>query len=171
MSQSELAERSGLSLRTIQRIENDKNDPRGYTLKVLSEALSIPFEELSPVARHPTEEARRTIGLINLSALSAFIIPFGNLIVPIMLWSKYNSHPEIDRAGSRIVNFQVLWSLVTYSLLIVAPFIDSRISLPVPLIFMVLSVAFLINLIAVLLAAKKIREGNFQVYKIGLRLL
>lgn len=36
LSQADLAGKTMLSLRTIQRIENDKNRPRGYTIKVLA---------------------------------------------------------------------------------------------------------------------------------------
>jgi transcriptional regulator with XRE-family HTH domain len=36
LSQEELAEKTGLSLRTIQRIENGESIPRGDTLKRLS---------------------------------------------------------------------------------------------------------------------------------------
>jgi len=39
LSQDDLADKSGLSVRTIQRIENGESTPRGYTLKRLSIAL------------------------------------------------------------------------------------------------------------------------------------
>ena len=39
LSQEELAEKSGLSLRTIQRIENGETDPRGDSLRRLAAAL------------------------------------------------------------------------------------------------------------------------------------
>lgn len=42
LSQEELSERSGLSLRTIQRLENGESVPRGDTLKRLTNALELP---------------------------------------------------------------------------------------------------------------------------------
>jgi transcriptional regulator with XRE-family HTH domain len=42
ISQEELSERSGLSLRTIQRLENGESVPRGDTLKRLTNALELP---------------------------------------------------------------------------------------------------------------------------------
>ena len=45
LTQEELAVKSGLSVRTIQRIESG-TIPRGYTLKTLASSLSIPEEDL-----------------------------------------------------------------------------------------------------------------------------
>jgi transcriptional regulator with XRE-family HTH domain len=41
LSQEELAEFSKVNLRTIQRIENDENEPRGKTLNLICEALDV----------------------------------------------------------------------------------------------------------------------------------
>ncbi len=41
LSQEELAEKAKVSLRTIQRIENNENIPRGFTLKSILAALKI----------------------------------------------------------------------------------------------------------------------------------
>ena len=45
-SQELVAEKSGLSLRTIQRIENGETEPHGETLKRLAIALNVTPEEL-----------------------------------------------------------------------------------------------------------------------------
>lgn len=42
LSQEDLSEKSELSLRTIQRLENGKSEPRGDTLKRLTNALELP---------------------------------------------------------------------------------------------------------------------------------
>lgn len=42
LSQEELGEKSGLSIRTIQRLENGESVPRGDTLKRLTNALELP---------------------------------------------------------------------------------------------------------------------------------
>ena len=41
LSQEELSEKSGISLRTVQRIENGESTPRGDTLNRLADALEI----------------------------------------------------------------------------------------------------------------------------------
>ena len=42
LSQEDLSKKSELSLRTIQRLENGKSEPRGDTLKRLTNALELP---------------------------------------------------------------------------------------------------------------------------------
>jgi transcriptional regulator with XRE-family HTH domain len=44
-SQKELSEQTGLTLRTIQRIENNEVKPSLYSLKVIGEALKVDFSE------------------------------------------------------------------------------------------------------------------------------
>lgn len=46
-SQEELAKKSGLSLRTIQRVENGESQPTGETLKRLSNAFDLTLDELT----------------------------------------------------------------------------------------------------------------------------
>jgi len=46
LSQEELAKNSGLSLRTIQRVENDETIPTGETLKRISAVLNVTSNEL-----------------------------------------------------------------------------------------------------------------------------
>jgi len=45
LTQEELSKKSGISARTIQRIEKGK-EPKGYTLRVLAKALMIEENEL-----------------------------------------------------------------------------------------------------------------------------
>ncbi|WP_374364877.1 helix-turn-helix domain-containing protein [Cloacibacterium sp.] len=45
LTQEELAEKSGISVRTIQRIESG-TEPKGHTLKALSKSLEISQNEL-----------------------------------------------------------------------------------------------------------------------------
>ena len=44
LTQKELSERSNVSVRSIQRIENAELVPRSYTLKTLASILDIPYE-------------------------------------------------------------------------------------------------------------------------------
>ena len=43
MTQEELADKTELSARTIQRIENGEVDPRAYTLQMIAQALEVDF--------------------------------------------------------------------------------------------------------------------------------
>lgn len=50
-TQKELAELSGISIRSIQRIENGVLEARSYTLKTLCSILDIPWEKVTTVAQ------------------------------------------------------------------------------------------------------------------------
>ncbi len=65
-TQQELAELSGISLRSIQRIENGEVMPRAYTLKTLTEHLGISIEQ-SAVVSHST---RKKMNLVQKRIMS-----------------------------------------------------------------------------------------------------
>lgn len=51
LTQKELSEKSRISIRSIQRIENGELIPRTYTLKTLAETLGLSFDEFLVAAR------------------------------------------------------------------------------------------------------------------------
>ncbi|WP_459212207.1 helix-turn-helix domain-containing protein [Aquimarina rhabdastrellae] len=62
LSQEYLAEESRVSLRTIQRIENNESQPTGETIKRIAHALDIPLTELTGVnAIAETNDLKATI--------------------------------------------------------------------------------------------------------------
>ncbi|WP_293953025.1 MULTISPECIES: helix-turn-helix domain-containing protein [unclassified Sphingobacterium] len=46
LTQQELADRAGVSLRTVQRIEKGTEEISGFSLKQISQILEIPLEQL-----------------------------------------------------------------------------------------------------------------------------
>lgn len=62
----------------------------------------------------------KSIGsLIHLSALSQYIIPFGNYIFPLLLWSsKKDKSAFVNHNGKQALNFQL--SMLLYSLIALA---------------------------------------------------
>lgn len=48
-TQKELSERSNISIRSIQRIENGEIIPRSYTLKTIAEVIGTPFEAFTKI--------------------------------------------------------------------------------------------------------------------------
>jgi transcriptional regulator with XRE-family HTH domain len=133
LSQEELAEKTGLSLRTIQRIESGETKPRGDSLRRLCEALGATMDvfiddktfegndqevrtvndpDAFPVKS--LEENRGFLVMMNLSAL-AFLMPWTGLGIaaPLALWLIYRDRiADVRAMGRRIVNFQITWLLV-----------------------------------------------------------
>jgi hypothetical protein len=71
-----------------------------------------------------TKNIKNTASLLHVSAFSKYIIPFGNYIIPILIWtSKKDSEKFIDENGKQVLNFQI--SLLLYfiiTLIICIPF-------------------------------------------------
>lgn len=110
-SQEELAENSKVSLRTIQRIEKDETDPRGATLKAVCDALQINIEDILDYGKH---EDKTYLIFLHLSVLVFCVIPFGNIILPLILWlNKRDKIVDVNIQGVNILNFQIVWTILS----------------------------------------------------------
>lgn len=137
LTQTELAEKSKLSLRTIQRIEAG-NIPKGFTLKSLANVFEIEAEKLISVPEVINVDRAK---LINLSTLLGLIIPFGGIIFPLILTQKT---PDLTNKtiGKNIVSIQIILAAVLSLLLIVSPFIQKVLTWKFP-VFMIPLLVFL----------------------------
>ncbi|WP_333601483.1 DUF4870 domain-containing protein [Flavobacterium sp.] len=62
---------------------------------------------------------KNTATFLHLSALTQYIIPFGNYIFPIIIWSsKKNESEFVDQNGKQVLNFQL--SIFIYSIILCA---------------------------------------------------
>lgn len=68
-SQKELSEKAGLTLRTIQRIENNEVKPSLYSLKVLGEALGIDLANVELRSEAKPYEFNFTIKITDMNQL------------------------------------------------------------------------------------------------------
>ncbi|RZK02001.1 MAG: helix-turn-helix domain-containing protein [Flavobacterium sp.] len=155
LTQTELAEKSKLSLRTIQRIEAG-NTPKGFTLKTLADTLEIEPEKLIfPTETTSTDRAK----LINLSVLLGLIIPYGGIIFPLILTSKTDDTLNKE-LGKNIVSVQILLAVLLSVLLIISPFLQKYFTLGFPL-FMVPLIFFLcLKVVIVVLNGMSLNQKN-----------
>lgn len=64
-----------------------------------------------------TSNEKNLATVIHLSALTQYIIPFGNYIFPIVIWSSKKDESEfLDANGKQILNFQL--SIFVYSVVL-----------------------------------------------------
>ena len=60
------------------------------------------------------QQIRNWSMLCHLAALASLLIPFGNIIGPLIVWQiKKNELPEIDPHGKESLNFQITILLIT----------------------------------------------------------
>ena len=73
-TQLDLSEKSGLSLRTIQRIENDENKPSVYSLRMIGEVLNYKFNlKKFKIMRNIFEKENRNYLILILGLISVSI--------------------------------------------------------------------------------------------------
>tara|TARA_R110000765_G_scaffold78827_3_gene155189 strand:+ start:3251 stop:3823 length:573 start_codon:yes stop_codon:yes gene_type:complete len=123
LTQEELSKKSGISARTIQRIETGK-EPKGHTRRVLAQALEIEENELlqkEPKQEQPeisptTEDSKEValinyslLKLINLSSIPFIIIPPLNIIVPFVLMLTLK---QKNRFTKQLISLQILWTII-----------------------------------------------------------
>ena len=74
LTQVDLSEKSGLSLRTIQRIENDENKPSVYSLRMIGEVLNYKFNlKKFNIMRNIFEKENRNYLLLIFGLISVSI--------------------------------------------------------------------------------------------------
>lgn len=141
MTQAELAGKSGLSLRTIQRIEAG-SILKGYTLNTLAKTLDTEPENLLP--DNPGKDIARA-KKINRSALFGLVLPYGNIIFPLIL--TYKTNDELNKElGQQIVSVQILLSAILSVTMIISPFIQKALLITFPLFLIPLITLIVIKL-------------------------
>ncbi len=110
LTQEELAEKSGISVRTIQRIESGQ-EPKGFTLKALAKALEVHesyFEE-NKIPENGDYTTQRWNKIINLSTLPFIWLPPLNILIPLALffWKK-----QINPVTKKLLSIQIIWTLI-----------------------------------------------------------
>jgi len=87
LTQEELADRTEISSRTIQRIENGEVDPRAYTLQMIANALEVEFSLFVVNKSDEDKEVQvdnenNWFGLLHLSGLLPLFFP------TLILWNQ-----------------------------------------------------------------------------------
>ncbi len=164
LTQEELSDISGVSIRTIQRIESG-NELKGHTLKALVKALAVDKSELIENKDQELEMNYGLIKLINLSSLPLVIIPLANIAIPIIImFAKKQFNP----LTKQIVSNQILWSIFSIVVFfLIAIFVDGLFlgnELDVALTYMIPTI--LINIFIILRNAAEIDKSQKLHYKL-----
>ncbi|MFT5779312.1 MAG: transcriptional regulator with XRE-family HTH domain [Crocinitomicaceae bacterium] len=145
LTQDELAEKSGVSVRTIQRIEAG-SALKGHTLKVIALALNVDQSELNNSTEEAVQYNYTRIKLINLSSLF-FFIPLCNILFPLLIMQFTKEKNTITK---QLVSVQIMWTILSAASFIISPFLQKWFSLNRQLILVVLMVCFLVNIYIIL---------------------
>ncbi|OCK53302.1 DNA-binding protein [Chryseobacterium sp. CBo1] len=178
LTQEELAEKSGISARTIQRIEAG-TEPKGYTLKTLAATLGISEKDLlipeiiieedvieeEIISAENKEASNFTLTkIINISSLPFSWLPIANFLPPIliMLFTK-----ERNPIVKQIISLQIFLAVICPIIFMTVVFFKlGKASVLVTMI-----VLTLINVFIILRNAYEIDNKKCLYFKLNFNLL
>lgn len=101
--------------------------------------------------------------LCHLGALAGYIIPFGNVLGPLIFWLiKKDQYAEVDRQGKDALNFQIsmtLWVIASAILILLVIGIFALIALGI------------LNLILIIVASVKSNNGERFKYPLSIEFI
>lgn len=101
LTQEELAELSKMNLRTIQRIENNENSPRGKSLNLICDVLNLNVEDLLE-----NKGIKRKTFSVTTVFNGVFLIIFNLLIISIFGYLTIDSEANLNsKFGAIILSF------------------------------------------------------------------
>ena len=99
LTQEELAEKSKVNLRTIQRIENNESEPRGKTLSLICDALQIDISELTII------ENEKIIGIGAKIVNGLFLVTLNLVLMGIVGFLTLDSNANMNsRFGGILIS-------------------------------------------------------------------
>ena len=152
LTQQELSERSGVSVRTIQRIESG-TDPKGQTLKMLAASLEVKEEDLLERVETTGGADLTLIKVINFSSLPVTVFPPANILLPliIMFFTK-----KLTPFTRQIVSLQIFWTICAFIIFMLFNFIKRSFDWSNDLTLVMMIVLVLSNVVIILVNAAAI---------------
>ena len=106
-TQEDLAELSKINLRTIQRIENNKSEPRGKTLNLICNALEIDLNEFQEINQN------RKINIFSILLNLIFYFLLNLLLAFIIGYLSLDSEANLNsRIGAFLLSFFIPFYIV-----------------------------------------------------------
>ncbi len=119
---------------------------------------------------NPNSQARTWNMLCHLSALAGFVIPFGHILGPLLVWQlKKNEFPSVDIHGKAALNFQITVTIALFVGL-VAAFVLSFFCVGY-LLFPVVMLIGLAGLVFAIIAGIKANNGEDYKYPFSFELV
>lgn len=121
MTQETLADLAGITVRTVQRIENGQTIPRAHTARVLAHSLQLPLEDLYAKAlpSSPETDAAHFLQILCFSCFSYLVLPWIHVLVPVYILKKRRELPaEIRATAQKIIRKQLYWTIALQGIML-----------------------------------------------------
>lgn len=125
--------------------------------------VTPPFASPSPYAAQPAPGNDNTIPvLIHVGVLAGFVVPFGGLALPLILWLVNRQKPGVDAHGKEVMNWIIFLIIVTIpSLILMFCYIG----------FCLMGAIVIAQVVYAILGAIKASKGELQRYPMPFRLI
>lgn len=126
------------------------------------EPTPTPPHQSGPLAEIPQAERTQAM-LTHLSALSGFIIPFGNIVGPLVFWLiNKDKMPFVDDQGKEALNFQITMAIAS---------IISAVLILVIIGFVLIFAVMIVSVVFTIIATLKANNGEYYRYPLSIRLI
>lgn len=170
LSQESLADAAKISLRTLQRIEKEENNPQGETIQRLAGALHVTLDELLDFS---LEEDYNYIRAMHFSTLIFVLLPLGNIILPLIFWlRKKGKIKYLSSYAKHLLNFQITWTiLVFFPMALIMLIMRNSLSDIYNLALAYPAVLYGINFFYTLMVGLLIHSGDKNYFPVALRFI
>ena len=127
--------------------------------------MSVPSSDVTtpPPAGTPSNDEKQWALFAHLSALIGYIIPFGSIIGPLIIWQvKKNEMPFVDDQGKDALNFQITMVIAAIVCIVL---------MLVLIGFLLIWIVGILDLIFIVIAAIAANNGQAYRYPFNLRLI
>jgi len=128
--------------------------------------MSVPNDAMTPPPAPtgtPSAEEKQWALFAHLSALVGYIIPFGSIIGPLVIWQiKKNEMPFVDDQGKEALNFQITVAIIAIICLVLVLILIGI------LLLWALAIA---NLVFIIIAALAANNGQAYRYPFAFRFI
>ncbi len=127
------------------------------------DTMNTPNTKAQTPAPTSTRDENMWAMLCHISTFAGFVIPFGNIIAPLIIWLiKKDEFPLVNDQGKEAINFQI-----TMTIYIIASILLIIVIIGIPLL---IGLGFF-DLIVTVIAAIKASEGVRYRYPIAIRFI
>ncbi len=124
----------------------------------------VPTVESGSTSSAPKDPSDKNLGILcHVLAFSTFVVPFGNILGPLVLWLiKRAESPYLDAVGKEVINFNISWLI--YGAL-------AALSIFVLIGFLLAPLVLLVWIILVVIGSISASEGKIYRYPLTIRLI
>ncbi len=107
-------------------------------------------------------EVRQWAMFAHLAAFAGFVIPFGNIIGPLIVWQMKKDMPFVNAQGKEALNFQITVSIAVFLCMVL---------MLVVIGFLLLPLVVIASFVMTIIAALKANNGEDYRYPFAIRLI